>query len=296
MATYDRGISKDAPITGSTAFVVACFLAISLFNFIELNFIILTTFKRRAGLYFWSFIVATWGIPPYAIGFLLKNFRPSFNSYIYVTLIVVGWCPMITGQSMVLYSRLHLILHKRRWLRAVLLMIIVNAIIGHVPTTILVYGANSSDPGPFIKPYSVYEKVQVSIFFVQEMIISGLYISETMKMLRIISFPGQDANRDLLRHLIVVSIIVVALDAPVLVFEYAGLYHLQTSYKALAYSTKLKLEFSILNRLVDVAKTRKGSSSLARTTERRGTADAVDMGMIDPLSTSYESPITRLPR
>ncbi|KPM36701.1 hypothetical protein AK830_g9844 [Neonectria ditissima] len=272
MAASERGISKDTPVTGTTAFVVACFLAISLFNFIELNFIILTTFKRRSGLYFWSFILATWGIPPYAIGFLLKSFRPSINSYIYVTLIVIGWWPLVTGQAVVLYSRLHLILHKRSWLRAVLLMIIINAIIGHVPTTILVYGANSSNSGRFTKPYSIYEKIQITIFFLQEMAISGLYIWETTKMLRITALPGQDANRNMLKHLVAVSIIVAALDAPVLALGYAGLYYLQTSYKVLAYSTKLKLEFSILNRLVDIANTRKGSSSCART-ERRSTAD-----------------------
>lgn len=288
MATCERGVSQDTPVTGPNAFVVACFLAISMFNFIELNFIILTTFKRRSGLYFWSFIFATWGIPPYAIGFLLKSFRPYTNSYLYVTLIVVGWWPMVTGQSMVLYSRLHLILYNRTLLRAVLLMIIVNAIIGHVPTTVLVYGANSSNPEPFITPYSIYEKIQVTIFFLQEMAISGLYIFETTKMLRITTIPGHDSNRNMLRHLIVVSILVAALDAPVLAFEYAGLYYLQTSYKALAYSTKLKLEFSILNRLVDIAKTRKGSSSLARTTERRGT--------IDPENTGWGSPVPRLPR
>ncbi|KAM0424521.1 hypothetical protein ACHAPT_010236 [Fusarium lateritium] len=245
--------------TGANAIVVAVFLGIAIYNFIELNFIILATFKRKEGLYFWSFIVATWGIPPYSIGFLLKNFVPNTNSYIYVTLIVVGWWPLVTGQSMVLYSRLHLVLRKPAWLRAVLIMIIVNAFVCYVPTTIMVYGANSSNPDPFITPYSIYEKIQVTIFFIQEMIISGLYIFATTKILKNDAVTGRTESRDVMRHLIVVSIIVVILDITILAFEYANLYYLQTSYKALAYSVKLKIEFSILNKLIVVTQGRKCS-------------------------------------
>lgn len=266
----EEDVDGNSILTGPTAFVVACFLAISIYNFIELNFIILTTFKRRSGLYFWSFIFATWGIPFYATGFLLKNFRPSTNSYVYVTLIILGWWPLVTGQAAVLYSRLHLVLDNRSWLKAIRIMILVNIIICHIPTTVLVYGANSARPDSFVKPYSVYEKLQISFFFVQEMIISGLYIFETTRILRITAVTGRDSNRryrHTLRHLLVVSIMVAVLDCPILALEYANLYRLQTSYKVFVYSIKLKLEFSILNRLVEMSKARKGSTSFAQTTE-----------------------------
>ncbi|RSM01224.1 hypothetical protein CEP52_008658 [Fusarium oligoseptatum] len=264
-----RDMTEVESATGIDAIVVAVFLSIAIYNFIELNFIILATFKRKGGLYFWSFIVATWGIPPYSIGFLLKNFLPDTSSYIYVTLIVVGWWPLVTGQSMVLYSRLHLVLRKPAWLKAVLIMIIVNAVICYVPTTVMVYGANSSNPGPFVTPYSIYEKIQVTIFFIQEMIISGLYIYSTTKILRIDAVTGRNESRDVMRHLIAVSVIVVILDITILAFEYANLYYLQTSYKALAYSVKLKIEFSILNRLIVVTQGRK-CSSCTQSTECSG--------------------------
>ncbi|KAM5349282.1 hypothetical protein ACJ41O_005789 [Fusarium nematophilum] len=273
MVRNDSGITRDAPVKGTDALIVASFLSTALYNFIELNFIILTTFKRRHGLYFWSFVVATWGIPPYAIGFLLKNFLPRMNSYVYVTLIVVGWWSLVTGQSMVLYSRLHLILQKPTWLRAVLYMIIIDAIICYVPTTVMVYGANSATPDPFVKPYSIYEKVQVTIFFLQEIVISLLYIFASAKLWRFAAVTGRDSSREIMRHLIGVSLLVVILDITILAFEYADLYYLQTSYKGLAYSVKLKLEFSILNRLVDVTQSRKGSS-FARTTGSSGIADS----------------------
>lgn len=249
MAVNDSGLSAGSTITGTRAIIITSFLAVAMYNFIELNFIILTTFKKRSGLYFWSFIIATWGIPLYIIGFLLKNFQLTKNSYLYVTLIVVGGWPMVTGQSVVLYSRLHLILRERAWLRAVLAMIIVDAIICYIPSTVLIYGANSSNPEPFLTPYSIYEKVQVTIFFLQEITISGLYILQTINFLRITAITAFDANRNMLRHLLIVSVIVAILDTGILSFEYAKLYSLQTAFKALAYSMKLKLEFSILNRL-----------------------------------------------
>lgn len=82
-------------------------------------------------------------------------------------------------------------------------MIFSNAIIDHVPTTILIYGANSAKPEPFAKPYSIYEKIQTTIFLLQEMAISGLYVFETTKILRITAITWRDTNRNMLRHLIV---------------------------------------------------------------------------------------------
>jgi hypothetical protein len=44
----------------------------------------------------------------------------------------------------------------------------------------------------------------------------------------------------------------VFLDLSILGLEYSGLYDIQTAYKGLVYSVKLKLEFSILDRLVEL--------------------------------------------
>jgi hypothetical protein len=54
--------------------------------------------------------------------------------------------------------------------------------------------------------------------------------------------------------LILVNIFVIVLDATILAFQYAGLYELQTSWKSLAYAIGLKLEFYVLNQLVDFTK------------------------------------------
>jgi hypothetical protein len=131
----------------------------------------------------------------------------------------------------------------------------------------MVYGANSSNPTPFLLPYSIYEKVQVTIFFIQELVISGLYIGQTVKILRPEGNIRGKASREVMTHLIYVNAIIVFLDLTILGLEYSGLYDIQTAYKALVYSVKLKLEFSILNRLVDLTKNGKIAS---QSSERGG--------------------------
>lgn len=236
--------------------VVLVFICVAFYNFLELEVLILSTFKRRRGLYFWSFNIATWGVAFNATGYLLKHLELSTQPHLYATLILIGWCTMITGQSVVLYSRLHLVLHNRKRLRAVLIMIVTNALWLHIPVIILVYGANSNNPTPFEKPYSIYEKIQLSVFFVQELIISGLYVYETTKLLRLEKTIGNGGTLQVMNHLIFVNILVILLDFSILGLEFANQYEIQTAWKPLVYSVKLKLEFSILNRLVELTKKR----------------------------------------
>jgi hypothetical protein len=198
----DSGIGTAADKSLPTIIIIICFVVLALYNVVELNFIIFATFRKYSGLYFWSFLVSTWGICLYSIGFLLKDLSFSPPASFYVTFIIVGWCSMVTGQSVVLYSRLHLVLRSTSQLRLVLLMIITNAIICHIPIIVMVYGANSSNPTPFLVPYSIYEKVQVTIFFLQELIISVLYILQTVKIMRPEGNIRGRASRRLMTHLI----------------------------------------------------------------------------------------------
>jgi hypothetical protein len=112
---------------------VVIFISIALYNFIELHVLILSHFSRRKGLYFWSFTIATWGVAFNSIGYLLKHRALTTSSNLYATLILIGWCTMVSGQSVVLYSRLHLLMDNKTWLRAVLIMIITNAVCMDIP-------------------------------------------------------------------------------------------------------------------------------------------------------------------
>ncbi|RJE20504.1 hypothetical protein PHISCL_07145 [Aspergillus sclerotialis] len=265
MSLENSGSTIGSEIPQFVSYIVTSLLSIALYNVIELTVLIFFTFNRRKGLYFWSLLIATWGIASYAVGFILKDFNLANSiSYFYVTLIVFGWCAMVTGQSLVLFSRLHLIVRKRAILNLVLGMIILNVIILHIPTVVLCYGANSSQYKRFNIPYAVYERIQVTIFFVQELTISCLYVYETCRLLhtggRLNDMHGV-AGRTLLLHLIYVSIIVVLLDTAIIVLQFTGRYASQTAAKGFIYSVKLKLEFDILNRLVKLARRSSDSNS-----------------------------------
>ena len=233
---------------------IAVCMGISLYNVLELNLLIFSTFKTRKSLYFWSFLAATNGIAPHTIGFLLKNLVSSDNFILYISLISVGWVLMVTGQSLVLYSRLHLIFWNQFWLRAVLAMIITNVVLMHIPIIILMYGANSSAENSWVHPYQIYEKIQVTVFFCQELVISAIYIKACSSFFGTEGLLYRKGVRTMRKHLLFVNVVIILLDIPILALEFLDYYDYQTAYKAIVYSIKLKLEFDLLNRLVEVAK------------------------------------------
>ncbi|KAL7800295.1 hypothetical protein V8C37DRAFT_12841 [Trichoderma ceciliae] len=233
--------------------IIIVFLSLALYNVIELACIIWGTFKRYAGLYFWSFLIATLGIALSCIGFCIKFFGPDSLGYFSCTLSLMGWVFMVTGQSLVLWSRLHLVLRNQRRLKIILWIIIFNGVVCHGMVIPLVYGSFSNRPDIFREPYIVAEKIEIMVFFLQETMISSLYIYETLKLLRSGGTLGNKRSiRRLLKNLILVNVCVIILDITIVVLEFANLYDYQISYKPFAYSVKLKLEFTVLNRLVEL--------------------------------------------
>jgi hypothetical protein len=116
----------------------------------------------------------------------------------------------------------------------------------------LAFGANSPNPTPFVGVYAIWDKVQIAVFFVQESILSVLYIYETIRLLGSGGEIKKNPLRQLLAHLLLVNIVVLVLDIILLGIQYLGYFGLQTTFKTAVYSIKLKMEFSVLNRLVAV--------------------------------------------
>jgi hypothetical protein len=207
---YDRGIGAEITLSYQLSLILIAFLSVAWYNVIELTVIVFTSFKRRSGLYFYSILVATWGIATVGTGFFLKFFQVTSSGILYTTLIAIGWPAMVTGQSLVLYSRLNLIMRNtERW---VLIMIIADAVICHIPIIVLMYGTNcSSNPGMFVGLYSIYEKIQVSIFFIQEVIISSIYLYKATKLLCCEENIRGPNARKVIMHLIWVNVFVIIL-------------------------------------------------------------------------------------
>ncbi|KAJ6180401.1 hypothetical protein N7519_010862 [Penicillium mononematosum] len=212
--------------------------------------ITIATFVGVAWPLFWSMLIASVGILPYSVGYLLKFFGVTSATWVPVTLLTIGWWTMVTGQSFVLYSRLHLVIQNMRVLRMVRAMIIMNIFLLHVPTTVLTYAANFSSSAASVAGYDIMEKLQLTGFCVQEVIISGLYMWETNRMLRL----NQDhVSRKTILQLLAVNVSCILMDIALMIIEFRDFYIYQTTLKATLYSIKLKLEIAVLGKLVNIA-------------------------------------------
>lgn len=256
MASIPASDVSDQPWRGewtATALVVILCTGISISNAVELLLLVLITFKRRSGLYFWSLIITSFSVLPYSVGFFIAyiNIRPHLLGDI---LNNIGWAVLITGQSIVLYSRLGLLLQSKKTMRNLLIFILVNGFVLYTTTTILHYGTyhpDTSIAASFLDGIHIMEKIQMTLFCIQEFYISALYIREVWRLSRVLEKGGR--GRRTMWELGVINVVIVVLDIALLALEYLGFSILEQVFKGVAYSYKLKMEFAILGKLVDVS-------------------------------------------
>lgn len=242
------GESGPVQLSLLKAMIIAAFFGMSIYNSIEILFSIFHQFRNRKGLYFWSMLIACIGIPVHATAVLLRMFALGPNAVLSF-IVVLGWWAMVTGQAVVLYSRLHLVCDRKKF-RWVLVMIVTNFIVLHLPVSALYLAINIRTLDLLTHVFSIYEKIQLTGFCIQESIISGVYIWEASRTLRpILEFRGPKEKK-VIQHLILVNVLVVAMDASLLVTEFTNNFEIQTTYKTVVYSIKLKLEFYVLNQLL----------------------------------------------
>lgn len=231
--------------------VVAMF-SIGAYNALEVGLSAFNHFTKYRGLYFWSLQVASWGILLHAIPAQIRYMEvaPNMNTYIPF---LIGWYAMVTGQPVVLYSRLHIVTTNTRCLRWVLWMIIANFFILHVPMTVFFLGVNLGDTR-FTHGAYVFDRIQVVGFCVQDFVICGIYIYEALRALQpVIEARGRE-GRKVIIHLILVNLLVIGLNIFLLVAEFQ-MHWLEVSFKTVVYSIKLKLEFGVLTRLRSLTRT-----------------------------------------
>jgi hypothetical protein len=248
MSAYSLG-DTGLNTTDTIVKILFTFAGIALYNTLELVPLIFITFKRYHGLYFWSLLLSTLGIIPFTLGLLFKFFQVIKINYISIALIVLGWQLMVTGQSVVLYSRLHLIVSNKSTMRWALGMIAANWIVSDVPTTVFVFGASSAYSEHYTEIYGIWERLQLCLYFVQESILSCLYIVNVIKLLRsgenrhigkmntqTRTILGSSRNwsshsRKVFKHLVYVNIVIIFLGVTLLTLEFVGHYELQVLYK-----------------------------------------------------------------
>ncbi|KAJ5190866.1 uncharacterized protein N7498_009851 [Penicillium cinerascens] len=234
--------------------LMAVFLAIASYNAFELFILVFSSFSQYRGLYFWSLLLSVvLGVIPYAVGYLLDSFYLA-PTWLSLTLATIGLYVMVPGQSVVLYSRLHLIVRNPKVLNFVLWLIILDAIVLLVPTTILVFSTVYVPTKPIIDGYNVIERMELAWFCTQEFVLTSIYIFETVKLIKI--WPEREQRRiKIMYELLTINFVIILLDIALLALEYLGYYSLQTTLKSMVYSIKLKLEFGVLGKLVSLVQT-----------------------------------------
>ncbi|KAF1936333.1 hypothetical protein EJ02DRAFT_414182 [Clathrospora elynae] len=235
-----------------TAMAAAAFVGIAWYLCAELSVRLLIRCTRRS-LYFWACLVCCWAIAIHCVAITLNNFY-VWTHYSSIVVIHLMWFTYVVSQSIVLYSRLNLVMKKSHVNRYVLYMISINAVVFGLTTVVL--GMVARYPKNIAnlkldKANLIWDKVELAAFFIQETIIGLLYIRATSAHLKNMTLLGRDRHttrRDL-RHLIEVNVFIIVLDAALIGVCYTGFFNLQGFFKAAIYAIKLRTEFTILNQL-----------------------------------------------
>lgn len=202
-------------------FALACLAGIGLWNASEIVLVVWWTFRRRPRtLYFWSLVTAALGVIVCSVAQVIDFSLGSQNGMFVVVLGSAGWIPMVTGQSLVLYSRLHLLWVDSRVMTFLLAMIIFNGLTMHCSAFAINISARALETQPLIKAYEIMERTEVTVFFVQEITLSMLYLWRCRHFLkqygRRMESEETAAMKSTLRSLVLANLVVLILDLSIL--------------------------------------------------------------------------------
>lgn len=254
--------SADSP--GAVRIAIVLFTSIALYNACELAVLIPLSFRRYRSLYFWALLTSTvLGVIPATVGQSLQFFN---RAPLWLNLVVsnVGFVAMVPNQSVVLYSRLHLVSQNAFVLTSVRWMTIFGFIGVAVPIVVLDFGATDMPQSAgWARAFDVTERLQVTWFMVQECLISTAYIWEAVRLIKLSS--GEDRRRHkIMYELLAINVAAIAMDLSLVSLQYVGLYFTQVLLKTTVYSIKLKMEFAVLGMLVSIARSHTSEPSFWR--------------------------------
>jgi len=115
---------------------------------------------------------------------------------------------LLVGQSAVLYSRLGIVLGPghQNILKAVKWMVIIDGLILHILTTVLMYGTYQIRTNrAWARGFRVAELLQRTVYTIQELIISCLYVWRTVDFLRVVNDDRRKSKR-IMRELLAVYV------------------------------------------------------------------------------------------
>jgi len=95
----DSGVTGALPYNPTDYCLLASCTALAWAFVIELDLMIISTFPRRNGLYFWSLLICSWGCMLHALGFICK-FLVGTSPLIDLPFIEIGqYLPILSSVS-----------------------------------------------------------------------------------------------------------------------------------------------------------------------------------------------------
>ncbi|KAE9985465.1 hypothetical protein EG328_007457 [Venturia inaequalis] len=219
--------------------IAACHAAAVVMAF-EINLQLLSTFKRWTTLYFWSLLVASWGVILLTVSFDLTFFDQQPGGAQVLT--GIGWVAMVTGFSMILYSRLHLVLYNRKHLRILLAMILLDAFLFHLPVIVSDYVKGEKGT----KLYWVVSKMEI-VFCAQEFFLSTLYTYLYWKLFR--DETSKKEMQTTFYLLIAAQLVILCTDVVLSALLYTSTFIPRMMILPLTSALKIRIELLVLNRL-----------------------------------------------
>ncbi|KAB8068635.1 hypothetical protein BDV29DRAFT_195503 [Aspergillus leporis] len=160
-------------------------------------------------------VTAGLGIIPDAIGLFPKYFALAPLA-LAITLTPFGWCIILTGQSLVLYSRLNVMVQSKILLRSIIYLSITDTIIFSVPQIIVTFGSALTCNRRLPRFFNTWGKNTIDLFIVA-----------TLRLLRL--YPIRSIN-----------VITIMMNISLLVLVYLNYFLIQSFPKTVLHATRLK--------------------------------------------------------
>jgi hypothetical protein len=225
-----RLLNKDGTSNDGRALAaMGAFTGVALMCNVELFVLISTKFKRRSGLYFWSLLVASVGALLHSIEVILFYFVVAdLPPWSFGITGVLGYLLYIPAQYLVLYSRLCVLSSSTRLLRWVLALISAEFIIVTIPEA-FIWAAELAFPDStkISQAGNVIQKIEVCAYTAVEIILSGIYIVQMVRMWERNSDP---CIRTILKRLIFANSLLVILDAGNVTMQFMNIFGLDDTW------------------------------------------------------------------
>jgi hypothetical protein len=193
-------------------------------------------------------LTSTWGSIFFSGSELLLHY--SQKQVLATILLNIGWVAMITGFSFVLYSRLYILQPNAMVLRVILSCIIVDAFLFHGPVFVTTIILNIHKNTTAAHVFEITSFMEVA-FSVQETILTALYIYLFLQYTA--GSRDEPKTYSTLRLLVAAECVVFSTDIVLSTLLYKKVYLPRVMIHAFTSVLKLKIEFIVLNSLVEYA-------------------------------------------